>query len=51
MSLCQHNIIANSTFSYWGAYLNQNREKIVIAPQIGMKSYHNPIACSDWILI
>lgn len=47
MSLCQHNIIANSTFSFWGAWLNQNPNKLVIAPKHWMPS----IIPKGWIQI
>lgn len=33
ISQCQHHIIANSSFSWWGAWLSKNREKVIIAPQ------------------
>ena len=52
MSQCKHNIIANSSFSWWGAWLNQNSEKIVLAPDRWFTNgFLGDVLPEDWIKI
>ena len=56
MTLCKHHIIANSSFSWWGAWLSLNYNKIVIAPKnwttFGLsKQQEESVYCKDWIII
>lgn len=54
MSKCKHNIIANSSFSFWGAWLNQNPNKNVIAPKKWCNKFikeYKDLAPKEWIKI
>lgn len=49
MSSCQHNIVANSSFSWWGAWLNENPKKIVVAPEPWFNNKKIDIIPHGWV--
>jgi hypothetical protein len=55
MSMCSHNIIANSSFSWWGAYFNSNVDKIVCYPSLWFGEIANidttDLCPSEWTKI
>ena len=55
MSCCHHNIIANSSFSWWSAYLNSNKDKIVCYPSVWFgKAANNDtrdLCPPDWVRV
>ena len=54
MSLCKSNIIANSSFGWWGAWLNNSKDKVVYAPKNWFKDKKiktDDLIPKSWILI
>ena len=53
MASCRHHIIANSTFSWWGAWLNPRADKMVVAPRhwfVGVDNSYSGLLPRDWML-
>jgi hypothetical protein len=55
MTKCRNNIIANSSYSWWGAYLNKHEDKKIVAPKRWFNPtgpiINNDIYCRDWVTV
>jgi hypothetical protein len=51
MSQCKHHIIANSTFSWWGAWLSGSHDKMIVAPAPMHNWGHKGLIPDDWVTI
>lgn len=50
MSRCHHQIIANSSFSWWGAWLNQHEDKLVVAPRLWWRMFDkDDVVPEGWV--
>jgi hypothetical protein len=51
LSACCHQVISNSSFGWWGAWLNNNKDKIVVAPKVWRKNGPDMFKPENWVIM